>query len=180
VPRRPRDTAPGVHHVVVKATGPSAYFRDDVDRMVWIRQFVRTLRRYDWTCLIFCQMTTHVHGLVDVADDSLSQGMQSLNSSYGVEFNTRHGREGHVVGGRFWSERKPAGREILTAYRYVARNPLEGGLCPRPEEWPWSSYATTIGLEDRFPFVDPTLVLSQLGSSPAAAIVALRAFVEHV
>src|SRR4051794_33267925 len=58
---RLRDAAAGVHHVVVAATGPSPYFVDDIDRIDWLRRFVRTLDRFDWTCIGFCLMTTHVH-----------------------------------------------------------------------------------------------------------------------
>ena len=27
---------------------------------------------------------------------------------------------------------------------YVAMNPVEAGLCSRPDEWPWSSHAAVI------------------------------------
>ena len=177
MPRAPRDTAPGVHHVVVKAAGPDAYFRTDLDRMAWVRRLVTVLARHDWVCLLFCQLTTHVHLLVDVPDESLPRGMQDLNSWYGLTFNERHGRSGYLIGNRFWSNRKPKIEEILAAFRYVARNADEAGLSARPEEWTWSSYGTTLGENERFPFIDATLVLSQFGSSPAAAIAALQVFV---
>ncbi len=162
---------------MVKAAGPAAYFRDDIDRTSWVRRLVAVLVRYDWTCLTFCQLTTHVHLLVDVPDESLSAGMQGLNSWYGTMFNARHERAGYLIGNRFWSNRKPTMELVLAAFRYVARNAEEAGLCDVPEKWPWSSYGTTLGIDERFPFVDATLVLSQFGSSPAAAIAALKAFV---
>jgi hypothetical protein len=28
---------------------------------------------------------------------------------------------------------------------YLAYNPIEAGLCERPEDWPWSSYRAVIG-----------------------------------
>ena len=43
---------------------------------------------------------------------------------------------------------------LLTAYRYLARNPVEAGLCARPEDWVWSSYPVAIGRKGRFAFVD--------------------------
>jgi putative transposase len=177
IPRSQRDIAPGLHHVIVKAAGPDAYFRDDVDRMAWIRRFVKTLDRHIWTCVIFCQMTTHVHTLVDVPDTSLPRGMQYLNSWYGQEFNARHRRSGYLIGNRFWSTRLKTTSQVLTAFRYVARNAEDAGLCESPEDWFWGSYGTTIAAVDRFPFVDATLVLSQFGPSRGAAIAALRDFV---
>ena len=103
--------------------------------------------------------------------------MHALNSWYGLEFNERHKRTGHLIGARFWSSRKPEIEQVLAAYRYVARNAEEAGMCEFAEDWTWSSYGTSLGGEIRFPFVDATLVLSQFGSSPAAAIAALRAYV---
>jgi putative transposase len=177
VPRKPRDRAPGVHHIVVGAAGPDSYYRDDVDRIAWVRRIVQTVDRYDWTCIILCQLTTHVHALVDVPDESLPQGMHHLTAAYSREFNARHDRIGYLVRDRYWSTRIKTNEHLLAAFRYIARNPLEAGLSTRAEDWHWSSFATSCRLAGAFPFVDATLVLSQFGSSPAAASVALRDFV---
>jgi putative transposase len=175
--RAPRDRAPGIHHVVVGAAGPIDYFRDAIDRMDWIRRLVRTLERHEWTCVLMSQMTTHLHLLVDVPDESLPIGMHSLNSHYGTEFNARHGRIGHLIRSRYWSKRMKSTEQLLEAFRYGARNPLEAGLCARPEDWRWSSFGTSCRLSDAFPFVDASVVLSQFAASETAAINALRAFV---
>jgi hypothetical protein len=86
MPQPPRDTEPGIHHVIVGATGSSEYYTEHIDRLDWLRRFIRILDRQDWKCLLVCQMTTHVHAIVDVPDRSLSDGMQRLNG-YGKEFN---------------------------------------------------------------------------------------------
>ena len=144
--------------MIVQATGPSPYYVDHIDRLDWLRRFIRTLDRYAWTCLIVCQMTTHVHTLVDVPDRSLSEGMQRLNCGYGKEFNARHERRGNLVGQRFWSSRCTTEEALLARFRYIALNPVEAGVCERAEEWFWSSFATSCGLANTFPFVDATPV----------------------
>ena len=45
MPRRPRDTVQGFHHVWVNATGDWDYFLDEADRIVWVRLLVMTLRQ---------------------------------------------------------------------------------------------------------------------------------------
>jgi len=177
MPRKKRDRAPGIHHVVVGAAGPISYYRDEVDRMGWTRRVVRTLARYDWTCVILCQLTTHVHALLDIPDESLPDGMRDLTAGYTREFNARHDRFGYLVRDRYWSTRIKTNEHLLATFRYIARNPLGAGLSARPEDWYWSSFATSCRLAGTFPFVDATLVLSQFGSSPAAATAALRDFV---
>jgi REP-associated tyrosine transposase len=137
------------------------------------------LDRNDWTCVLVCQMTTHVHLVVDIPDESLPLGMHYLTSQYGRDFNARHGRIGYLVRSRYWSVRIKTNEQLLAAFRYVARNPLEAGLCERAEDWRWSSFATSCRLANAYPFVDATVVLSQFGSSPAAAVSALREFVRR-
>jgi putative transposase len=177
MPRAPRDRAPGIHHVTVGSAGPIPYYRDDVDRLTWIRRLVRVLDRYDWTCIVLCQLTTHFHLLLEIPNASLPDGMHDLSSEYAKEFNHRHGRIGYLIRDRYWSRRITTDEYVLTAFRYIARNPIEAGICDRPEDWHWSSFATSCGLAQTFPFVDATIALSQFGNSPAAAILALRDFV---
>ena len=66
----------------------------------------------------------------------------------------------------------------MTSFRYIVRNPVEAGLCERPEEWPWSSYGSTLGLAGGFEFVDASAVLTCFGSPADAALERLRGFVE--
>jgi REP-associated tyrosine transposase len=176
----PRDSEPGIHHVIVGATGPIAYYTDHIDRLDWLRRFIRILDRHGWKCLLVCQMTTHVHALVDVPDQSLPEGMQRLNGGYGKEFNGRHDRRGALIRRRFWSTRIMSDEQLLAAFRYAALNPVRAGLCDRAEEWFWSSFATSCGLAHTFPFVDASEVLSVLHATPADSASALRALVSDV
>jgi REP-associated tyrosine transposase len=162
---------------VVGAVSPERYYRDDVDHLSWTRRLVALLDRYDWTCVIVCELPTHVHLLVDVPNESLPRGMHWLSSEYGKDYNARHGRVGALVRERYWARRVESDADLLGVYAYIALNPVEAGLVDRPEDWLWSSYATTLGLAETFPFVDATLVLSQLGASPSTAAAALW---EHV
>jgi REP-associated tyrosine transposase len=178
MPRPPRDRSPGFHHVGVSASGPAPYFRDVVDHIDWIRRFAALLDRWSWRCLAFCQLTTHWHALVEVADDSLSTGMHWLNAEYSKAFNARHGRVGYLVRDRFWSRRKASDEALLTAYRYVVANPVRAGIVDRAADWPWSSFATTIGSSDAFPFVDASPILAIIGDDQRRALRALRQFVD--
>lgn len=175
--RRPRDTTPGIHHVVMGATGEEDYFLDDSDRSTWIRRLVRTLDRFGWTCITVCELTTHAHALLDIPDASISRGMHYLNSFYGTYFNEKNERRGALVRSRFWSKRVVDDEQLLAAFRYIARNPVRAGLCVRPEDWLWSGFATSCGLARTFSFVDASVVLATLGATPANAAHLLRALV---
>ncbi|MFL5959374.1 MAG: hypothetical protein ACJ75G_03780 [Gaiellaceae bacterium] len=174
MPRRPRDTRPGLHHAWVNATGNWDYFLDEVDRLNWLRRLVSMLDRMAWACVAFCQMSTHVHLLLAVPDDSLPIGMRDLSREYSCDFNLRHGRTGAFLRKRFGSRPIEDADDLLGTYCYVVLNPVAEGLCLRPEEWRWSSYRTTTGIASDFPFVDGTRVIAEAGGTREA----LRRLVE--
>jgi len=165
MPRRPRDIRPGLHHVWVNATGGWDYFLDEVDRVVWVRRLVSMLDQMDWTCAAFCEMSTHVHLLLSVPDESLPVGMRDLNREYSCDFNLRHSRKGVFLRKRFGSRRIENPDDLLGTYCYIVLNPVDRGLCLRPEEWRWSSYRTTIGVSHDFPFVDGARVIADAGGT---------------
>ena len=72
--------------------------------------------------------------------------MRYLKGEYARWFNTFSGREGALFERRFWSQTANADDYLYEICRYVALNPVRAGLCPTPEQWPWSSYAATLGL----------------------------------
>jgi putative transposase len=174
MPSTPRDRAPGLHHIWVGATGHENYFADGEDRITWIRELVKTSRVHGWTCLAFCQMTTHIHLIVDVPDQSLALGMKCLNMGYSRDFNARHDRVGQFIRRRYGSRRIDDGADLLGVYFYVVSNPVAAGLCPHPADWRWSSYATTLGISSDFPFVDASLVISEAGGT----VERLRQFID--
>jgi REP element-mobilizing transposase RayT len=175
---RRRDISAGLFHVTCHSVWELDLFRDDVDRVNYLAELVRTMRRRGWICPVVCLMTTHAHFMFEIGDDSLAEGMQELNFRYAVSFNARHRRRGRVFGAPYSPTRIRDDSHLLTAYRYVVMNPVEAGLVDRPEDWRWSSYATTIGLSQDFAFVNANRVLGALGGPPEVARARLRAFVE--
>jgi REP element-mobilizing transposase RayT len=170
----PRDARPGLHHIWVNATGGERYYVDEIDRLAWLRELVATLETFDWTCVAFCQLTTHVHLLVNVPDESLPFGMRRLNFEYSRRFNRRHDRPGQFVRRRYGNRAIRSAADLVGAFGYVVvRNPTKAGVSDRPEDWRWSSLATTLGITEDYLFVDASLVLAEFGGSRER----LRAFV---
>ena len=155
-----------------------ALYRDDVDRMLFVRELARAGAKAEWTLLEFCLMRSHFHLLVEVEDGALPLGMHSLNFRYAMAYNNRHAGRGHVMSARYGSRRLAEESALLTAFRYVARNPVEAGLCSTPTEWAWSSYAGTVGTAEPHSFVDASRVAGCYGEPREIAIARLRAFVE--
>ena len=71
--------------------------------------------------------------------------MRQLNGVYAQWFNRRYGRDGHLFQGRYSAMLVQQDEHLLSAVRYIVRNPLRAGICERVDEWPWSSHHATVG-----------------------------------
>lgn len=148
VPRKPRgDAEPGTFHVFARGYGKMAIFRDRRDRKTYLDLVGEAVAKFHWRCLAFCLMENHVHLLVQVENGSLGSGMQSIHGRYGQRFNRRHGRVGHLFQGRFGSVRINSDQQMWAVIAYIARNPVEAGLCPDPVDWEWSSHSAVLDLD---------------------------------
>jgi putative transposase len=114
-------------------------------------------------------MTNHYHLVVQTPKPNLSRGMHWLNGTYAGWFNRRHKRSGHLFQGRFHSffvEKQSYFREVL---RYVVLNPVRANMVARPENYVWSSYRATAGLDAAPAWLDTRAVLQLFGEDPAVA-----------
>jgi REP element-mobilizing transposase RayT len=158
------------YHVIARSTSDGVLFRDDLDCERFLAAFDRIVERHRWICHAYCLMTTHYHLVVETPLPNLPLGMQQLNGGHASGFNERHGRTGHLFGSRYRSILIEDARYLLAVCRYVVLNPVRAGICDLPEDWPWSSYRATAGLEPTPRFLTTETVLAEAGGEtyPAA------------
>jgi putative transposase len=161
------------------ATAAEPLLRDALDRRRFLAIFADALTRHGWRCPAYCVMTTHYHLLVITPKPNLARGMQLINGVYAQSFNRRHRRSGHLFKGRYESRVVESKQHGLEVCRYIALNPVRAGACRSPEQWPWSSYAATIGVARVPAFLDVDWILAQFGDDPRSAQEAFRTFVEE-
>jgi putative transposase len=168
----------GIYHVTRRSAGPIPMFHDDIDRTDFCNRLSRTITRFRWTCHAFVLMSTHYHLLLEVEENMLQPGMHLLNGQYAQQFNRRWARNGHLRGSPYGATPVETETHLLRCVRYIALNPVEGGLCSDPSEWIWGSYRGCAGYERGFSFVTNDLVLSTLHEKPTRAQRLLRVLVE--
>jgi putative transposase len=151
--------AGAIYHVSTRATGPSEFFRSTYDRRGLLSILGRAVEKYGLLLHQYCLMGTHYHLIVTTPEPSIARAMQYVNSIYARGFNRRYGRLGHFVSARYSSRLIETEGHALEVCRYVPLNPVQAGLCNLPEEYPWCSYAATIGLRQQEPFVDDAWIL---------------------
>jgi putative transposase len=167
------------YHVNGKAVDGAKLFRDELDRMMFLDLLADQASRSEWCILGYCLMTTHYHLILTLRKLTLSSGFQRMNSLYARRYNQRHERRGALWQRRFYDSIVETDNHLYETVRYVALNPIRASMCATPEDWPWSNYASAIGVQAPDPVVDEAELLRLFGSRPNEARRMLRAVVEE-
>ncbi|MFZ5863293.1 MAG: transposase [Nitrospirota bacterium] len=169
--------AGALYHVTARGNARQAIYVDDEDRLHFIARLARAGERYHWRIHAYCLMDNHYHLVIETERPTLARGMRHLNGTYTQYVNRRHHRVGHLFQGRYKAilvERDPY---LLALCRYVVLNPVRAKACRRPEQWRWSSYRATAGLELPPAWLTTDWVLTQFGTTTRRAQTAYRTFV---
>jgi len=164
----------GWYHATNRGNGGEAVFRTDEDRMRFLGRVAELPERFGTEVHAFVLMDNHYHLLVRCRQSGLSEALRWLQTTYAIQFNGAHRRQGHVFQGRFKSVliRQEAALDAVARYGHL--NPVRiGGLgfskeeqrrakvagCADPEaelvarrlrvlrEHRWSSWRAYAGLE---------------------------------
>jgi hypothetical protein len=123
-------------------------------------------------------MSNHYHLVIETHDGRLSRVMQTLNGMYSNRFNRRYGRDAHLFRNRFGAVRQERESQLLWTLRYVVTNPVKAGLCGSPDEWPWSSYRASVGLDSVPRCLDVARLRSYFGDTAETATARFREMAE--
>ena len=107
-----------------------------------------------------------------LVEGNIAKGMHYINMMHARIFNQRHELSGHLFERRYFSVLVESQEHLVELFRYIALNPVRGGLCRRPEAWRWSSYPAVLGEVPLPRFLDPGAIRAEFSSRAA-----LRRFV---
>ena len=176
--RQPRVEFEGaMHHVMSRGNDGIPIYRDDEDRKRFLALLAEEIVRSCWILHDYALMTNHYHLSISTPECTLSTGMHRLLARYVQYFNRRHRRRGHLFQERFKSVLVEEETHGIVLSRYIALNPVKAGICTRPEEWKWSSYAARAGLADAPAWLTIEPLASQFGADRVAQQCAYREFV---
>ena len=167
-----------LYHITSRGNEKKPIFRDEIDRNIFLDILNTVNRRYNWLCNAYCLMNNHYHIVIETPDGNLSKGMRQLNGVYTQAFNKRHHRVGHIFQGRYKAILIQKDSHLLEVCRYVVLNPVRAKAVKNPEEWEWSSYRATAGLEKSHSCLTADWVLSQFGSKTGLARQRYKEFVK--
>ena len=166
------DIAHTYHHVMSRGTNQWNVFLDELDRRRFLSLLAQACDRYGVEVVAFCLMGNHFHLILYCRDGELSSALRDLKSVYARRFNQRHRRSGPLYRERFRSKLVADDTYLLSAVRYVHRNPLELDATADLGTYVWSSHGIYLGLRPTPRWMQTSVVRRALGAQ-------YRAFVEH-
>lgn len=145
MPRQARKRSEnGIYHIILRGINKQNLFEDDEDR----QRFIKTLGFYkgisNYTLYGYCLMNNHIHLLMRENDETISQAIKRISSSYVYWYNQKCKRCGHLFQERFKSEVVETDEYFLTVLRYIHQNPIKAGLTREIRDYQWNSYSEYI------------------------------------
>jgi REP element-mobilizing transposase RayT len=165
-------------HVTARGNEKRRIFFDDHDRCRFLELLGEAVRRFGWILTAYVLMTNHYHAVVELTENTLSDGLKWFNGAYAQWLNRRHDRVGHLFQDRFKAfliQKEKYFREVL---RYVVLNPVRAGMVARPEDYMWSSHRAILGRVAPPSWLAADEVLANFGQGRAIARAQYERFVE--
>ena len=114
----------GWYHVFSRGHNREAVFSADGDREHFLALVAQMRERFRVRVYAYGLMTNHYHLLLGTPEGNLSAALQWLNGSYGMWYNRRHQRTGHLFGERYKAILVEGSAWGLEVSVYIHLNPV--------------------------------------------------------
>lgn len=175
-----REWWPGVVlHITARGNHRNDIFRDEEDFQIYLGLVKEVLEFYneDFEVYAYCLMDNHVHLLVKCKEKHISLFISRVHSLYAKIFNKKYRYIGYLFQNRYFTEIIEDDSQFLETCRYIHLNPIRAKMVKKPEEYEWSSYSMTIGLNEE-KIVNSEKILNYFKSSSSRIL--YRTFVESL
>lgn len=173
MPRQPRQASgTGIYHVMMRGINHQNIFEDTEDYYQFISTLDRVRIQYDdngnpfgtnCTYYAYCLMSNHFHLLIREREESVSETVKRIASSYVYYYNRKYGRDGHLFKERFKSEPVNDMAYFTILLRYFHQNPIRAGIAGNVKDYEYSSWSEYDGeVEPVFRVCDTETVLSRI------------------
>jgi REP element-mobilizing transposase RayT len=155
-------------HVINRGARQVSIFTQAEDRRAFVSMLGSFTKKHGLQMISWCLMPNHYHLEPDSEGTPLSRMMHDLDSTYSHYFNRKHGGTGCLFEGPYKSFAILGEAGLAYVSRYIHANPRD--LQVRPEDYPWSSCRSYLGLEATPSWLNPEPVLQYVrGQDPRPA-----------
>lgn len=128
------------YHVYSSGQRGQPLFFAPSDRITYLNYLDKELSRRGGKVGSYCLMTNHVHMLVLMENEPLSNIFQTVHMSYAKYFNNKRETAGHVFQGRPGMKIVLSDRYLLGLVSYIHKNPVKAKIVEKVTDYKWSSW----------------------------------------
>ncbi len=138
--------ADAVYHVICRGDRREAIFKDDRDRLTFLKTLGEVCERTGWKIRSYVLMGNHYHLQLHTPEANLVRGMHWFQGTYTARSNARHQERGHLFKGRYKAIPIETADESYgkVVCDYIHLNPARAGLIDDPGgrlvDYQWSSF----------------------------------------
>jgi len=112
------------------------------DINLYYRAIEVAVRKFETTMLAWVVLPEHLHLVLHSESVDLSVFMKGFKRGYGMLYRQRFGKDcGAIWQLRFWDHIIRSQEDLNRHIDYVHFNPVKHGLCARPIDYPYTSFA---------------------------------------
>lgn len=177
--KRRREAGRVTWHVYSRGSRRMNLFYEEEDYRMFLGLLKRALDATGVSMWAYVLMTNHYHFILTATSAELTRLMQWVNHSYSLYHNQKHGLSGHAFESPYKCHLQSSVFLLCYKIAYVFLNPVDAGMVDRPEDYPWSSYHTYMGLAGTPLAVNPFPVLTLLADNLEDARAQFSVFMER-
>lgn len=142
MPRKKRIWYPGARfHITSRGIRRTSLFRDDEDRLEYLRLLEETMTVKPFILQTYCLMTNHIHLQIATINHPTGTIIKYLHSKYATYFNRKYHFTGHLFESRYGSELIDSIEYELEVNRYIHLNPIRANMVKDLKDYKWSSFS---------------------------------------
>jgi len=170
----------GIYHITQHASFNNLLFLEKKDYLSFISFLKMCQKRFQPEIFGFCLMPNHLHILLQIKKPNLSEAMHSLFTNYGMAFNNKYKRKGHVFSGVYRASMCMDETHLLASSLYIHFNPQKAGLLDDCTKYRWSSIRlfTYDGLDFKS-FINRDFILELISNNKKNAVNGYKKLLEN-
>ncbi len=141
MPRQKRQKSEsGIYHIILRGVNRQNVFQDQEDYEKFLQVLSDCKAISEFKVYAYCLMSNHIHIIIQESTEKIDLIMKRIGTRYVYWYNIKYKRVGHLFQDRFLSEPIDDESYLLSAIRYIHKNPVKAKIVNVCSDYKYSSY----------------------------------------